>query len=142
MAIYDAQRPSEVTQVPNQRTMPGEAVRFHVEMQPDRPAFVSSGFASLPYRKLQHCISGAGAALRAAGLNRNARIAVAMPNGPRCSLGERARAIAVSRWDKAEILSTLEKTLATSSQLSEITAADLPVLISTAGSPKGKSRTD
>src|ERR1700733_939044 len=80
--IDSAERPVEVVLTPPQLTTLGEAIRFRAETQPDQPAIVSSGFSPFSYRELQHCIGDVRTALRVAGFGRNARIAVAMPNGP------------------------------------------------------------
>lgn len=64
----------------------GEAIRFRANIHPDQPAVVSSSFEPLSYRELQYLIRDVRAALRAAGLSRNARIAIAMPNGPHAAL--------------------------------------------------------
>jgi acyl-CoA synthetase (AMP-forming)/AMP-acid ligase II len=63
-----------------------EKIRCYAKERPEQPAFVSSGFAPLSYRRLQHQIDEVRAALRRAGFGRSARIAVAMPNGPQAAL--------------------------------------------------------
>ena len=70
---------------PKQTTL-GAAIQLRAETQPDRPAIVSSGFAPLSYRQLHDVIGNVRTALRAAGFDRNARIAVAMLNGPQAAL--------------------------------------------------------
>lgn len=64
----------------------GEAIRCRAELQPDRPAVLSTGFAPLSYRELQRLIDGIRVTLRTAGFGRSARIAIAIPNGPQAAL--------------------------------------------------------
>ncbi len=71
---------------PRQSTI-GAEIRHRAEIQPDQAAVVSSGFAPLSYRELQSLIDRVRAALRLAGLGRNARIAVGMPNNAQAALG-------------------------------------------------------
>ena len=70
---------------PEQSTI-GTKIRHYAETQPDHPAMVSSGSSPLSYAELQNQIVGMRTALRQAGFGRNARIAVAMPNGPQAAL--------------------------------------------------------
>lgn len=63
-----------------QHTTIGDAIRLLAATQPDHPAIVSTGFQPLTYRELQILIDQTRLALRAAGLGRDARIAVAMPD--------------------------------------------------------------
>jgi oxalate---CoA ligase len=80
------QRYSEPQTVPSPQVTIGTKIRQHAETQPDHPAMVSSGFAPLSYRELQSEIGAVRGALRRAGFDRTARIAVAMPNGPQTAL--------------------------------------------------------
>jgi oxalate---CoA ligase len=82
---------SEVMALPNQdigadQTTIGQAIRRRAELQPDHAAVVATGFAPLSYRELQCLIDEVHAALRAAGFDRRARIAIAIPNGPQAAL--------------------------------------------------------
>jgi oxalate---CoA ligase len=86
MIVDGAERLSGDFQTPGQLTTIGEALQSLAERQPDHPAIVSSGFAPLSYGELQNLIRNVRSALRAAGLGRSARIAVAMPNGPHAAL--------------------------------------------------------
>ena len=72
--------------VPSGQGTLGAAIRHYADMQPGRPAVISSGFAPLSYLELHHLINEVRAALRSAGLGRSARVAVAMPNGPVAAL--------------------------------------------------------
>ena len=58
----------------------GEAIRHHAELRPKQAALVGSDFEALSYRALQDEIDEVRRSLRAAGLARNARIAVAIAN--------------------------------------------------------------
>jgi oxalate---CoA ligase len=58
----------------------GEAIRRHAEARPKQSALVTSDFAPLSYQALQEEIDSTRSALRAAGLSRDARIAVAIAN--------------------------------------------------------------
>ena len=69
-----------------QQTTIGETIRVRSESQPDQPAIVSSDYAPLSYRELQLLLDDLRRALRASGLSRSARIAIAMPNGPHAAL--------------------------------------------------------
>jgi acyl-CoA synthetase (AMP-forming)/AMP-acid ligase II/thioesterase domain-containing protein len=84
MKIHNGERPSDHAQMP--RSTLGRAICARAELQPDQPAIVASGFAPLTYRELAKLIADFRVTLRAAGLDRNARIAVAMPNGPQAAL--------------------------------------------------------
>jgi acyl-CoA synthetase (AMP-forming)/AMP-acid ligase II len=64
----------------------GPTIRCHAELRPEHPAIVSTQFAPLSYRELQHTIDEISRALRQAGFDRNARIIVALPNGPEAAL--------------------------------------------------------
>jgi oxalate---CoA ligase len=71
---------------PLQQVNLATAIQAHAERQPDRPALVASGFAPFSYRELQILLGDIRASLRASGLGRSARIAIAMPNGPHAAL--------------------------------------------------------
>ncbi len=58
----------------------GEAIRRHADARPKQAALVGSDFAPVSYQALQDEIDGVRAALRGAGLSRDARIAVAIAN--------------------------------------------------------------
>jgi oxalate---CoA ligase len=58
----------------------GEAIRRHAEARPKQAALVASDFTPLSYQALQEEIDSTRSALRAAGLSREARIAVAIAN--------------------------------------------------------------
>src|SRR5579872_3086629 len=60
----------------------GSKLRHYVETQPDKPAIVASGFAPITYRQLGKQISDVQVELRRAGLNRDAKVLVALQNGP------------------------------------------------------------
>jgi oxalate---CoA ligase len=64
----------------------GERLEYLARTQPEHAAFVSSDCAPLSYGELLRQVRNIGAVLQQAGLNCNARIAVAMPNGPRVAL--------------------------------------------------------
>ncbi len=64
----------------------GDEIQHFAELQPERPAIVASGFAPLSYRELQSLIEGVRTALRSAGFDRDARIAIAMRDGPQAAL--------------------------------------------------------
>jgi oxalate---CoA ligase len=76
----------ESQSVPSRQDTVGTKIRHHAETQPDQPALVSSGFAPLSYRELQHQIDAVRSTLRRAGFGQQARIAIAMPNGPQAAL--------------------------------------------------------
>ena len=64
----------------------GLEIRRRAERCPDHAAMVSSNFAPVSYRKLQCLIDQVRAGFRQNGLNRNARIAIAIANGPHAAL--------------------------------------------------------
>ncbi len=64
----------------------GDAIRFHATSQPNQSAILSSVFAPLSYRQLQQQIEGIGSQLRQVGLRREARIGIALPDGPEAVL--------------------------------------------------------
>ena len=70
----------------NQQSTIGREIQRHFEFQPDELALVSSDFTPLSYRELQFQIEEIRAGLHFAGFDRNARIAIALPNGPRAAL--------------------------------------------------------
>jgi len=80
-------RSESVTQQP--ATL-GEAIRLRAAEQPDHPAVIATGFAPLTYGELHDLIHNARNALRGAGFDRNARIAIAMPSGPQAALATAA----------------------------------------------------
>jgi acyl-CoA synthetase (AMP-forming)/AMP-acid ligase II/thioesterase domain-containing protein len=64
----------------------GDAIRFHATSQPNQSAILSSAFSPLSYRQLQQQIEGIGSQLRQIGLRREARIGIALPDGPEAVL--------------------------------------------------------
>ena len=64
----------------------GEAIRDQAERRSDEPAIIASRFQPLSYRDLQKQIHTIGSRLREAGFDRNARIAIALPDGPEAAL--------------------------------------------------------
>jgi oxalate---CoA ligase len=64
----------------------GDVIRFHATSQPNHSAILSSSFAPLSYRRLQQQIEGFGSQLRQAGLRREARIGIALSDGPEAVL--------------------------------------------------------
>ena len=62
------------------------AIRRRAGLYPDHPAIVSTAFAPLSYRELQCQIDEIRTALRFAGFSRNARVAIAIPDGPKAAL--------------------------------------------------------
>ena len=78
--------PSVFSVIINQQSTIGREIQRHFEFQPDHPAVVSSNFSPLSYRELQYQIEEISAGLRLAGFDRNARIVVALPSGPRAAL--------------------------------------------------------
>ena len=64
----------------------GLEIRRHAERWPDHAAVMSSNFAPVSYRKLQFLVDQVRADLRQNGLNRSARIAIAITNGPHAAL--------------------------------------------------------
>ena len=73
---------SERAGAPGAAATIGEAIKAYADKQPDHIAFVSNGFDPFSYRELQRMILEVRSALRAAGLGRSARIAIALPDGP------------------------------------------------------------
>jgi len=70
---------------PGQRTI-GEAIEALSAGQPDHPAMICSGAAPLSYDGLQRIIDEIRRNLRAAGITRTARIAIAISGGPHAAL--------------------------------------------------------
>jgi oxalate---CoA ligase len=68
-----------------ENTIGAEIKRF-AELRPNRAAVAASGFAPLSYRELHFLAAEVRSALRLAGFDRNARIAIAMPDGPQAAL--------------------------------------------------------
>ena len=64
----------------------GEAIRRRAQIQPDHAAIIAKGFKPFSYRELEFLIRDVRATLRAAGLGRQARIAIEIPNGPQAAL--------------------------------------------------------
>ena len=64
----------------------GDAIRFQATSQPNQSAILSSAFAPLSYRQLQQQIEGIGSQLRQIGFRREARIGIALPDGPEAVL--------------------------------------------------------
>ena len=64
----------------------GTIIRLHSEHQPDRTAVVATGRKSLSWRDLARYVDAVGADLPDGGLGADARIAVALPNGPETAL--------------------------------------------------------
>jgi oxalate---CoA ligase len=64
----------------------GEAIRKHAELRPEQQAIVCSRSTPLSYRELQSQIEEVARLLRLAGFNRNAKIAIELPNGPEAAL--------------------------------------------------------
>jgi oxalate---CoA ligase len=58
----------------------GEAIRAHAALRPEQVAIVAAGLAPVSYPQLQHEIDESRAALRQAGFDASARIAVALPD--------------------------------------------------------------
>jgi oxalate---CoA ligase len=69
----------------DQRTI-GEVIRAHAKHRPEQPAIIASGYVPLSYKELCKQIDDVRDRLRQAGFDRNARIAVALPNGPEAAL--------------------------------------------------------
>ena len=59
----------------------GAAILRHAESRPDSTAVVATGFAPLSYRGLSDYLARCAARLRESGLDRDARVAVALPSG-------------------------------------------------------------
>src|SRR5581483_592613 len=92
---FAAQAPATIggairVRVTQQPATLGEAIRLRAAEQPDHPAVIATGFAPLTYRELYDLIRNARNALRGAGFDRNARIAIAMPSGPQAALATAA----------------------------------------------------
>ena len=85
-ASSEFQRPFEPTFDFAKVTTVGELIRYRAEVQAGHPAIACSDFASLSYRELQSFIDEVRATLRLTGLGRNARIAIAIPNGPQAAM--------------------------------------------------------
>jgi acyl-CoA synthetase (AMP-forming)/AMP-acid ligase II/thioesterase domain-containing protein len=64
----------------------GLEIRRRAEQRPNHAAVASSSFGPLSYRQLQGVIDQARVDLRRIGFGRNARIAIAIPNGPPAAL--------------------------------------------------------
>jgi len=64
----------------------GKEIRRRAGLQPENIAIAASSFMPLSYRELQALIDNVRTALRRTGLGRGARIAIAVPNGPRATL--------------------------------------------------------
>ena len=64
----------------------GAAILRHVELHPNAPAVVATGFQPLSYRELGDYLARVAARLRQAGFDRETRIAVALPSGPQAAL--------------------------------------------------------
>ena len=80
VGLNPSDRPSPDNSVSsNQRTI-GEVIRAHAELRPKQAAIVGSDFSAVSYRMLQDEIDEVRAALRHAGFDRDARIAVAIAN--------------------------------------------------------------
>jgi acyl-CoA synthetase (AMP-forming)/AMP-acid ligase II len=63
-----------------------DVVRRHAADRPQSPAFVVAESEPFTYRALTECIDRVAVRLREAGLGRDARIAVALPSGPKAAL--------------------------------------------------------
>jgi oxalate---CoA ligase len=68
------------------RTTIGGQIRYLARLQPNHPAVVATGFPQLTYEELRHLIDDVRAALRVAGFDCRARIAIALRNGPQAAL--------------------------------------------------------
>jgi acyl-CoA synthetase (AMP-forming)/AMP-acid ligase II len=64
----------------------GAVIHYYAELQPDRPALVATRRSPLSWRELAVYTDGVRADLRMAGFGRDARIGVALPNGPEAAL--------------------------------------------------------
>jgi len=64
----------------------GEAIRARAGARPEEMAIVGSNFSPISYRMLQDEIDDARASLRQAGFDRDARVAVAIPNSVQAAL--------------------------------------------------------
>jgi oxalate---CoA ligase len=74
----------------------GSAILRHAEVRPDAVAVVATGFEPLSYRELRDYITHVSTHLQEAGLDRDARIAIAIPNGPQAALAILAIACAAA----------------------------------------------
>ena len=59
----------------------GVAILRQAESRPDSPAVVATGFEPLSYRDLRDYVAGTAGRLHESGLDRSARVAVALPSG-------------------------------------------------------------
>jgi acyl-CoA synthetase (AMP-forming)/AMP-acid ligase II len=64
----------------------GAAIAQHAQRRPDAPALVATGYEPLSYAALWENVSRLATRLRQAGFGRDARIAVALPNGVEAAL--------------------------------------------------------
>ena len=80
----------------DQSTIAREIKRWS-ELQPEQAAVVLFEHAPLSYRQLQYLIESWREDLRAAGLRRDARIAISFPHGPQAALATIAVAWIVHR---------------------------------------------
>jgi acyl-CoA synthetase (AMP-forming)/AMP-acid ligase II len=64
----------------------GAAIVGHAELHPNAPAVGATGFEPLSYGELRDYLARITQCLRDAGFDREARIAVALPNGPQAAL--------------------------------------------------------
>ena len=72
----------------------GAAILRHAESRPDSPAVVATGFEPLSYRDLRGYVARTAVRLRESGLDRSARVAVALPSGADAALAIVATACA------------------------------------------------
>jgi oxalate---CoA ligase len=82
----ETERPFDAQPLPPSKGTIGEWLEYFAQTQPEHAAFASSDFPPLPYSELLRQIGVIRMALRQSGFDRNARIAVAMPNGPWAAL--------------------------------------------------------
>jgi acyl-CoA synthetase (AMP-forming)/AMP-acid ligase II len=75
-------------------TSTGAAILRHAESRPDSLAVVATGFEPLSYRDLRDYVAHTAVRLRDSGLDRSARVAVALPNGADAALAIVATACA------------------------------------------------
>ena len=90
------------------------AIRYHAQHRPAWPAMVATKSLPLSYRELFENICTVRSDLRRAGFDRNARIAIALPNGPLAALAVVAiacSAVAVP-IDVKLVLTEVDKSLA------------------------------
>jgi acyl-CoA synthetase (AMP-forming)/AMP-acid ligase II/thioesterase domain-containing protein/acyl carrier protein len=64
----------------------GDTIRRCAELQPEHPAFISTGFEPFTYSALWDQVTLLGSSLRRAGFGRDARIAIVLPSGPEAAL--------------------------------------------------------